>query len=143
MWVFVGWLLIAIGLATVFLAIYFRSRALAQNEWNRVCGAVIRARVQFDGEYFDPVIEYRYELRGRPYVGNKVRSLMISVNWCGPSQSSVESYPVGMPVVVFVNPNDPFDSVLEPGGDEKFFPFIVTIASVLLLVGVWLLASGS
>lgn len=133
-----GGLLIASGLSAIFVARILQSQVRKENEWEKVAGTITRACVRFDGEYFDPDFEYVYYTKGRQFRGNRLRSLMISVNWRSPSEKAVARYPSGMPVVVFVNPNYPRDAVLEPGGDEQFLPFIITLASFVLLAGIWL-----
>jgi hypothetical protein len=63
-----------------------------------------------------------------------VKSLEVLVNWPGPARRLVEKYPPGAAVTVFVNQENPWDSVLERGGDPKFLPVMLSTSAVLLLL---------
>lgn len=143
MWAAVGWVVIAFGCSAIIFSVILFRRAREQKEWERTPGAITRASVRFDGEYFDAEIEYRYEFHGHSFTGSKLRSLMVSVNWPGPSRRAVEKYPVGLPVVVYVNPKDPRDSVLEAGGDRRFVLVIAALTGITLISGVWLVVRNS
>ena len=139
---FVGGALVFGSVSAVVVAAFLRSRGRKQLSWEGVDGTITAARVTFDGEYYRPEIEYSYSYDGRALRGEKVRSFPLLVNWKGPARRVVAKYPPGSVVKVFVNPENPFESVLERGGDSRFLVLLLFIAAVFLIVGLALLKSG-
>jgi hypothetical protein len=116
---FVGSGLVLLGVTGALVGPFLWRRARKQLEWEAVPGTVCTARI-VGGEFYEAQIEYTYTFRGRAFRGTKVRSLTVLTNWRGPAQRVVEKYPPGSTVTVFVNPENPWDAVLERGGDPKF-----------------------
>jgi hypothetical protein len=87
-------------------------------------------------------IEYEYVLSGRRIRGNKVRTLGVEWGFLpGSAHRTVEMYPVGSKILVFVDPDDALNAVIEPGGDRRFLPFMFVFASIVLYAGVrWILS---
>jgi hypothetical protein len=59
-------------------------------------------------------IAYRYQVNGKDYSSSTISLLDVS-STAGQAQSIVDRYPDKSKVQVFYNPDDPSDSVLEPG----------------------------
>jgi hypothetical protein len=131
-----GGILICAAVLIVSIAVRAKSNAKKQNGWDRVSGKIISSEVRLSAGYFDPVIKYEYTYVGRTYRSERVRSLEISVNWSLPGKGTVARFPADSEVTVYVNPQDPTYSVLEPGGDAKFLPLMVLISAALLFIGV-------
>jgi hypothetical protein len=132
-----GILFILIGVIAALVGAVLWSGARKQRDWETVQGTVCAGKVSWgwgDG-FYHAEIEYAYSYRGRAYRGWTVRSPQGLVNWRGPSQRAVDKYPPGSAVTVFVNPENPWDTVLEPGGDPKFVVFIVFFSLFWLLFG--------
>lgn len=132
---FVGGMLIGLGLVFVALALLLKKHSRRQEEWTQVPGVVESSIVQLSGESYAAVVTYRYEIRGRRYRCDKVRSLMVSYNWRGPAERLIEKYPPGAAVTVYVNPEGAYDAVLEPGGDDNFVVFAWVFAGMFMMIG--------
>lgn len=132
----VGGASLSIGAIALLIGFFSWRHARRQLGWEAVPGRVCIAEVAMVGtRYFRPRIEYTYEHGGRQFRGAKVRSLLVLANWRGPAERLLDKYPFGSPVTVFVNPEDPRDSVLERGGDAKFFPLMLVVSAIFLIVG--------
>jgi hypothetical protein len=88
------------------------------------------------------VIDYTYSYKGALFQGNRLRSLQVLVNWRQPAEQSACAYPVGAAVEVFVDPQHPRESVLEPGGHSKFLPFFLGFSSMAVGIGIWLMTKA-
>lgn len=100
-------------------------------------GVVTSAEVEAtsDGEggtNYNAAIEFSYEIEGQAYSGDRVRAGM---TWSSSSSAAetVARYPVGTPVSVFYDPDDPSRALLEPGlkGTDLFgFMFMTPFIAV-------------
>ena len=131
------------GLAFLVGTSWFALRLEASRTWPRVPAQVVSSelgfRVDSDNDRFvDPVVTYRYEIEGKTYTGDRVSFGSGDAAW---SQSRVNAYPAERTIDVRVNPNDPTDAVIEPGGRgwERFLPLG---GLVPLGVGVSILMTG-
>lgn len=123
------------GLAAILHAILVRIEAREQFCWPTATGTVVVSGVALSRGYF-PNVEYRYVHEGQSYYGIEVNSGAVGRAWKSMAQRISLRYPVGASVTVYVNPRDPKDSVLEPGGDWLHMPLVMTIGGVFLVVGV-------
>ena len=94
-------------------------------------------------EYYTADIEYEFTLDGVKHTGNQLTTVQGGNLATRPSvEKSLEKYPVGQTVVVSYNPDDPSQSVLEPGSWGGFFALaglslvLITIPAVVLWI-VW------
>jgi hypothetical protein len=63
-----------------------------------------------------PVVVYRYEVRGEVFSGQKICfGPEVSVLIGAAAQAVVDHYPAGAPVTVYYDPASPRSSVLKPG----------------------------
>ena len=136
---FIGGACILVSAISALVGVFLRSRARKQLAWEGVDGTVCAASVIFDGEDYRPRIEYAYSYHGRALRGAKVRSPAAVFNWRGPAERVVAKYRPGSAVTVFVNPENPGESVLERGGDPKFFLLMLFLSVLFLIFGVLLL----
>jgi hypothetical protein len=113
-----------------------KAHARKQHSWPTAQGKVVESRVEYSNEFFYPVVAYTYEHDARVIQGKRICSFEITGNWRSTPEKWVRKYPVGSTVTVFVDPDDPHNSVLEPGADKKFLPLALTISGVLILLGV-------
>jgi len=128
-------MLIALGFVFVAVALLLKRYSRRQLAWTQVPGVVESSAVELGRENYAAVVKYSYEVRGRRYRGDKIRSLMVSYNWRGPAEALVEKYPPGAAVTVYVNPEGAYDAVLEPGGDSNFALFAWVFAAMFMLIG--------
>jgi hypothetical protein len=123
----------------IFLGIiFFTRRKVAQaSNWPSTLGTVLSSRVvrrsSSDGGTTPyPVVDYSYQVSGQAYRGNRVMP--------GPEMGGtgagkvVDRYPEGAQVMVYFNPNNPSEALLERGvpGFVKWF-WIILIAIDLFL----------
>jgi hypothetical protein len=135
-----GPVLVAFGLVILVIGTILSFRAHREVDWPTVEGVVSRIGIGPSMRYYVPKIEYTYSVGQNLYRGTRLQSLAVHTNWRESAQRKADQYPVGKNVVVFVNPTDPFDAVLEPGGDRRFLILIVVCSLMLIWVGaqIWL-----
>jgi len=127
-----SWLLLVLGLTVLAVASLLWSRAQKQRVWSAVTGQITQSGVSMSGGDFLPKVTYEYIFNGRTYQGDRIVSLLIFYNWEGPSRRRAARYPAGQAVTVYVDPEYPISSVLEPGGDRAFWPFILVVSGAIL-----------
>lgn len=131
--------LIAGSVLTFWFGLPMRRQALASVSWPTTEGRITRSQLQETfgkgGTSRTADVEYDYALDGREFVGSRV--------WIGDGYSSspgtehraaVKRYPAGRQVQVYYDPEDPAESVLEPGSTWS--------GSMLLLMGMVFLSLG-
>ena len=91
---------------------------------------------------YRPDILYEYEIDLKKYVSNHIQVALVGRGDPTYAQQTVHRYPAGASVRVYVNPSDPYDSVLEPGLQSEansllllgigflFFPTLVFLATL-------------
>jgi len=99
--------------------ILFTRRKVAQaGSWSSTMGTVIFSTIEWrrgsKGQSVAyPVVQYAYQVMGRMYEGRKV---MPGPNSGGSwAHKVVERYPAGAQVMVYYDPNNPSDALLERG----------------------------
>ena len=114
------------GLAFLVGTGWFALQVEASRTWPKVPAQVVSSelgfRVDSDNDRFvDPDVTFRYDIEGKTYTGDRVSFGSGDAAW---SQARVNAYPVGRVIDVRVNPDDPTDAVIEPGGRgwERFSP---------------------
>jgi hypothetical protein len=133
-------ILIVVGIVIVLVGAQMKAHVRKQLKWVRVPGTITSSSVHPNADEYRHYIEYTYSYGGVVYRGDRLRSLQITYNWRWPSERSASAYPVGADVDVFVDPEFPRESVLEPGGDPAFIPFFLTFAMIPFGIGAWMLA---
>ena len=130
-----GWLVLSLGLALPVWALV-RTRLVArQVKWVKVPGVVQKSQVWYDGELYRADVQYEYSYNAASIKGTNVRTNSLQFNWRGPADRTVARYPAGARVSVFVDPQDPARSVLEPGGDIRVIPFTFAVGALMILIG--------
>lgn len=115
-------------------------QTLSQSVRRRGGDGVRRSSVE---EYYTADIEYEFELNGVTHYGNQLTTVQGGNLATRPSvEKTVARYPVGQTVTVSYKPDDPDQSVLEPGSWGGFFALaglslvLITIPAVVLWI-VW------
>jgi|SRR5882757_455375 len=129
-------LLVVSGIAGICICVRASDRAVSQTAWLKAPGFVVGAEVLYDGEMYYPSIRYEYNYCGAKFTGTKLKSALLQYNWRGPSERVVQRFPKDTRVEVYVNPDNPSEAVLEPGGTSGYI-FIVVIACISILAGVF------
>jgi hypothetical protein len=127
-------ILAGLGLVFILIAALLNRHARRQLSWEQVPGVIEVSSVELLRENFAPSVKYSYEVRGRRYTGQRLRSLQITSSFRGPSERVAEAYPAGKQVTVYVNPLYPTDSVLEPGGDRWMMMFALVFGGFIVLM---------
>lgn len=122
------------GLGVFIWGIWASRAAMAQSKWHKATATILSSDVRFDGELYQPEIEYEFEYQGIRRTGSKVRSNLVSSNFKRGALCVCERYPAGQEVPVYINPADPDRSVLEPGGDQRYLLLTTCIAAFFVVM---------
>lgn len=114
----------------IFLGILFftRRKMAAVQGWSSTMGSVLasyleRRRSGNRGSANYPVVQYSYKVGGQMYQGSKIAPGM-EVGGTGAGRV-VEKYPEGAQVMVFYDPNNPSDAVLERKAPAQWILLLV------------------
>lgn len=127
-------------LNVVFLAvIYFMRRKMAQvSQWPSTMGTVqmstIERRSSDDGYTDYPVVQYSYQVNGQAYQSTK-RAPGPEVGGTG-ARGVIAKYPVGAQVMVFYNPQNHSDAVLETKAPAQWLMWLLLVIFDCVLCGV-------
>lgn len=91
-----------------------RSQAWPVTEGTVLRSEVVVERVQADDD-FHAEVTYRYRLNGREYQGDRIGFGFELSDRLDSAEAIVARYPAGSSILVYYDPADPSQSVLEPG----------------------------
>ncbi|HET9913316.1 MAG TPA: DUF3592 domain-containing protein [Anaerolineales bacterium] len=128
-------------LNAIFLGIIFstRRKMTAVSQWPSTMGTVLmstleRRRSSNNSGYTNyPVVQYSYQISGQMYQGMKIAPGM-EVGGSG-AGSVVARYPAGAQVMVFYNPQNPSEAVLETKAPAQWIMWLVLVITNLMLCG--------
>jgi hypothetical protein len=134
--VFVLLILNAIFLGVIF---FMRRKMAAVSQWPSTMGVVqmstIEQRSSSEGGYTDyPVVQYSYQIGGQAYQSMKLAPGP-EVGGTG-ARKVVAKYPAGAQVMVFYNPQNPSDAVLERKAPAQWLMWLLLIIFDCALCGV-------
>lgn len=134
--VFVLIILNAIFLAVIF---FMRRKMAAVSQWPSTMGTVnssyLERRSSSEGGSTNyPVVQYSYQVGGQAYQNSK-RAPGPEIGGTGAGKV-VERYPVGAQVMVFYNPQNPSDAVLERKAPAQWLMWLLLIVFDCALCGV-------
>ena len=128
-------------LNVIFLGIIFfmHRRMAAVRQWPSTMGAVnasyLERRSSSEGGYTNyPVVQYSYQVSGQAYQGAKIAPGP-EVGGTGAGKV-VARYPAGAQVMVFYNPQNPSDAVLETKAHAQWILWLILIVFDIALCGV-------
>jgi hypothetical protein len=128
-------------LNVIFLVILFfiRRRMAVVSQWPSTMGTVnasyLERRSSSEGGYTNyPVVQYAYQVSGQAYQGMKVAPGP-EVGGTG-AGTVVARYPSGAQVMVFYNPQNPSDAVLETKAPAQWILWLILIVFDIALCGV-------
>lgn len=106
--------------------------------WSSTMGTVSnsyleRRRSSKGGSVNYPKVQYSYQVGGQAYQGSKIAPGM-EVGGTGAGRV-VERYPVGAQVMVFYDPQNPADAVLERKAHAQWIMWLVLAVTDLMLCG--------
>lgn len=110
----------------------------AIQSWSSTMGTVSnsyleRRRSSKGGSVNYPVVQYSYQVGGQAYRGSKIAPGM-EVGGTGAGKV-VERYPAGAQVMVFYDPQNPSDAVLERKAHAQWVMWLVLVITDLMLCG--------
>ena len=134
--VFVLFILNAVFLTIIF---FMRRRMATVSQWPSTMGSVIASRLEqrssSEGGYTNyPVVQYSYQVGGQAYQSYKLAPGPV-VGGTGAGKV-VARYPVGAQVMVFYNPQNPSDAVLETKAPAQWLMWLMLILFDCVLCGV-------
>ena len=133
--VFVLLILNAIFLVVIF---FMRRKIATVSQWPSTMGNVLMSTVERrssgDGYTDYPVVQYSYQVNGQPYQGMKLAPGP-EVGGTGAGKV-VARYPAGAQVMVFYNPQNPTDAVLERKAPAQWIMWLLLVIFDCTLCGV-------
>ncbi|HLO32918.1 MAG TPA: DUF3592 domain-containing protein [Anaerolineales bacterium] len=127
-------------LNAIFLAILFfmRRKMAAVGQWPSTMGSVVMSKIEqrssTEGGYTDyPSVQYSYQVGGQAYQSYKLAPGP-EVGGTGAGKI-VARYPPGAQVMVFYNPQNPSDAVLERKAPAQFWLWLILIIFDCVLCG--------
>ncbi len=132
--------LIVAGCGGVLLGLSLTRRVLRQDNWRKVPGTIVDGEIVWTGETYKARIAYNYTVDGAPLTGHVVKSGAVEFNWRGPAEKVLTRYPPGCEIIVFVDPSNIGNAVLEPGG-SNVYPFFVALSAITLVAGLVVLVT--
>jgi hypothetical protein len=133
--------LVFVILNVIFLVILFfmRRKMAAVRQWPSTMGTVnasyLERRSSSEGGYTNyPVVHYSYQVSGQAHQGTKIAPGM-EVGGTGAGKV-VARYPAGAQVMVFYNPQNPSEAVLETKAPAQWILWLILIVFDIALCGV-------
>lgn len=124
----------------IFLVVILAARRKmnAVQGWSSTMGTVLashleRRRSGNSGSANYPVVQYSYQVGGQTYQGARIAPGM-EVGGTGAGRV-IEKYPAGAQVMVFYDPNDPSDAVLEKKAPAQWILWLVLVILDIMLCG--------
>ena len=128
-------------LNAVFLGVIFfmRRRMAVVSQWPSVMGTVVASRIEqrhsSDSGWTDyPAVQYSYQVGGQTYQSMKLAPGP-EVGGSG-ARKVVARYPAGAQVMVFYNPQNPSDAVLERKAPAQWLMWLLLVVFDCALCGV-------
>ena len=127
-------------LNAIFLAIiYFMRKKMAEvSQWPSAMGVVqmstIDRRSSDDGYTDYPVVQYSYQVNGQAYQSSKLAPGP-EVGGSG-ARGVIAKYPAGAQVMVFYNPKNPSDAVIERKAPAQWLMWLLLVIFDCVLCGV-------
>src|SRR3954453_10603202 len=137
---------IAVGGGTLLWSAWNAFLAVTSHRWPQVEGTILVSDLQrsrdSDGYMYRPEISYRYTVADEEFVGNRARfGDSFSLSWSAPAARLVQRYKVNSRVRVRYDPDNPQQSVLEPGMNGMVI-IGAAAGAFFLVIGILLLRSN-
>jgi hypothetical protein len=143
--VFVAVMGTALGGGTFLWSAWNAFLALKSRRWPQVEGTILVSDLErsrdSDGYMYRPEISYRYTVADEDFIGSRARfGDALSLSWSGPAVRIVQRYKVNSRVRVRYDPDNPQESVLEPGMNGMVI-FGGVVGALCLAIGILSLRS--
>ena len=135
----IGFVLLILNAVFLGVIFFMRKKMAEVSQWPSTMGSVVMStidrRSSSDGGYTDyPVVQYSYQIGGQAYQSTKLAP--------GPelggsgARGVVARYPAGAQVMVFYNPQNPSDAVLERKAPAQWLMWLLLVIFDCVLCGV-------
>lgn len=103
------------GLLVFFAGLWQLRRIAASPSWPTVKGEITHAAITEGSEHCGAHVKYAYVVKGEKLEGSSISHYDVFYNDRDYALAVLERFPVGRQVQVYVNPDDPAETFLEPG----------------------------
>ncbi|HEY5706791.1 MAG TPA: DUF3592 domain-containing protein [Terrimicrobiaceae bacterium] len=113
---------VAVGLGFAAFAARGVIQARASSAWPQVSGEITHSEITDSDSSYSPLVRYKYSVSDRSFAGERI-CFGLDRMFAGYkfAQRYTQRYPVGSPVAVYYDPDQPSQSVLEPGITKRAF----------------------
>ncbi len=112
----------------------------AAKAWGTASAVVVSSKVKThegdDGDTYSAYIAYRYEYNGREYIGDQYSFIGGSSSGYESKAEKVRQHPPGKELTVYVNPENPSESVINPNPTPELLFGLIPLVFVLAGAGV-------
>jgi hypothetical protein len=134
-----GFVLLILNVIFLGIIFFMRRRMATVSQWPSTMGAVnssyLERRSSSEGGSTNyPVVQYSYQVGGQAYQGMKIAPGP-EVGGTGAGKV-VARYPAGAQVMVFYNPQNPSDAVLETKAPAQWLMWLILVIFDCVLCGV-------
>ncbi len=116
----------------------------AAKSWNAVSATVVSSKVKShsddDGTTYSPYIAYRYEVDGEEYLGDQYTFMGGSSSGRGGKTAIVRQYPKGHTFNVYVDPDDPTESVIKREASKSLLFGLIPL--IFVFIGIAVIIAG-
>ena len=135
----IGFVFLILNVVFILILFFMRRRMAVVSQWPSTMGTVstsyLERRYSSDsGSTNYPVVHYSYQVGGQAYQGMKIAPGP-DVGGTGAGKV-VDRYPVGAQVMVFYNPQNPSDAVLETKAHAQWVLWLILVIFDCTLCGV-------
>ena len=135
----IGFVLLILNAIFLGVIYFMRQKMAAVSQWPSTMGTVmmstIEQRSSSEGGYTDyPIVQYSYQIAGQTYQSMK-RAPGPEVGGTG-ARKIVARYPAGAQVMVFYNPQNPSEAVLEKKAPAQWLMWLLLVIFDCALCGV-------
>ena len=135
----IGFVFLILNVVFILILFFMRRRMAVVSQWPSTMGTVSasyleRRHSSDSGSTNYPVVHYSYQVGGQAYQGMKIAPGP-DVGGTGAGKV-VDRYPVGAQVMVFYNPQNPSDAVLETKAHAQWVVWLILVIFDCTLCGV-------
>jgi hypothetical protein len=134
----IGFVLLILNVVFLGIIFFMRRKMASVSQWPSTMGTVNNSHLERrhssdDGSTNYPVVQYSYQVQGQVYQGSKLAPGP-EVGGSGAGKV-VARYPAGAQVMVFYNPQNPSEAVLERNAPAQWLMWLILIIFDLALCG--------
>jgi len=127
-----------LGLFLIGLGLFRMQVTAASNNWPTIPGHVIKAGIaKTPGRYgstYAPKVIYQYTVDGRSFQNDQLKIKGIEYSSIQEAQEHLAQYGGPPPIEVYVNPDDPSQSFLEPIAASEYY-YLIALGLLTGVVG--------